>query len=618
MPRSVLVAALLALGCAQSSPQVRPLPATAIAVDAVTSAASAATASSRTAPYTRVARALERYRAAVESEDSAPAVVPRLDRRLQLRHELFEDIAEPALVSVVERRCSSEVETCWRRSRTMRDPLGFAVRLLSEFGGLPTLRMLTRFEGKGLRPPLHREPIVRRLMEESIGKMPCTPPSARELDRARKELDDFVVVDEVSGDLVPREPSPAERDDLAYFMVAVAEAAPPTRPPRPRAFSFHECSASRRASLLERVRLRQLALTDAEANGELEHVARARRQYLESLGYPGPLEPCWLRGGRSFPYRQQEVMSCLAGDLEALGQTREAEAIYRQIRWWRPRCASRYRRSQDALELAVIRTGERNGGCRGVAAERLRAPGTEAYGPQRLADAGFDLPRLYRGALLTRNRGGDTNELVQALNAARPDLATRAIARIQRRGPEAWEERVLALEGLADSAQRQALEPLQAVLPVLGEAAKLRALRAVGTLAWRHRAKASDCCRTCRYNVGGSGRSIRSLGRSCETQLDEAEARAVSRGIAPLLGDRSEDVRAATAEALGQVASAWSRRVLRPLARQPSNAAGGQCASGGCRTDHVLRETAREALGQIDRAYRPEKHEFTGEEAVEE
>ncbi len=617
MPRSVLVAALLALGCAQSSPRVRPLPATAVAIDNVLDQTPTSGTGSHSAPYTRLVRALQQYRTALESKDRPAEVVHQDDRRHELRRELFEELGEPTLVSVVERRCSSESTQCWRTTSHVREPIAFGVLLLREFGGLPTVKMLTRFEAKGIRPPLFREPLYRRLMEESTAQMPCEPPSARELDRAGRKLDDFVVVDEVSGNLVPRELTPEERGDLAYFMVAVAAAGPPPRHSVPARFSFHECSESVRAHLRERVQVREQALSDAEASGELETVARARQQYLEVLGFPGPVDACWIHGSGRFPYRQQQVMTCLAGDLEALGRTREAEQVYRRILWWRPQCASGPRRSRDALVFALIRTGERTSGCRRVVAERLRASGAEAYGPQRLAEAGFDLARLYRGALLTRNRDGDADELIQALQVARPELATRAIARLQRLGPEAWEERVLALEGLADSAQRNALEPLQQVLPVLNETAKLRALHALGTLAWRPRAGPVDCTQSWSYGMGGGSRPIKSLGRSCETRLSEAEARTLSRGLMPLLGDRSANVQVAAAETLGQVASAWSKRVLRRIARQRAASGGGVCSNSGCQSDYELREAATGALAQIDRAYHPEA-ELGEEEAVAE
>jgi hypothetical protein len=207
---------------------------------------------------------------------------------------------------------------------------------------------------------------------------------------------------------------------------------------------------------------------------------------------------------------------------------------------------------------------------------------------------------------LTRNRDGDANALLQALHQARPDLAIRATLRLHRQGPEAWESRVLALEGLADTAQRQALQPLQAVLPVLNEPGKLRALQAISQLAWRPRAAKVGCTDSGHDHVGGGSRPIRSLGRSCETRLDDAEARSVSQMIAPFLHDRAPAVRVAAVETLGHVASAWSRGVLRPVARQKPQTSGTTCTSHGCSSDHGLHAAATQALASIERAYDPD------------
>jgi hypothetical protein len=616
MPRSVMLAALLAVGCAQSSPQVRPRPATAVAIDVVGRLDSAVSTPSRGAPYTRVAHALKRYRAALHSKDRPSEVDENLERLREVRRELFDEIGERTLVSVVEHRCSSGGEACWQTSHSIKGPISFAVLLLRDFGEVPTLRLLTRFESWGIRPPVVREQVYRRLMEESMTETQCVPPSLREVDRARKDLADFVVVDEVRGHLVPREPTEAERDDLAYFMAAVSSGAP-----RPEQFvagrrKFQRCSVPPSRHRFERIRLREQALRAAEVGGQLEEVARARQDYLDALGYPDPVNSC--RGiDRGLASRYEQAKTCLAGDLEALGRTHEAEQLYRRIRWWRPYCAAGSRRTHDSQARALIRTAERSGGCRRVVAERLRALEGEAYGPLRLARAGFDLPRLYRGALLTRNRHGDAGHWIRSLNAARPELAARAIARLQRRGLEAWERQVLALEGLADSAQRDALEPLETVLPVLDEAGKLRALHALSTLAWRGRAETVACTQVRWNGSNGGSRPINTLGHSCATRLGESEARALSRGLAPFLGDSSEHVRVASAQALGSIASKWSRRVLRQVARKRAQPRTVHCSSSGCSTDEALRTAATEALVQIDRAYRAGAEELAEEEAAE-
>jgi HEAT repeat protein len=219
---------------------------------------------------------------------------------------------------------------------------------------------------------------------------------------------------------------------------------------------------------------------------------------------------------------------------------------------------------------------ERAGRC--AVAERLLGI-DEDHGPHALNKSGFDVARLYRGALLTANRDG----------------------------AEDWEQRVRALEGLADVAQRAALPALFAELGVGLPRVRVRALSALGKLLEK---PDSDPC----SSMGGLGlhgssrpwqRSIGALGRACATKVSPAEAAAFSRRILPSLSDADPEVRRAAAEALGAIASPEASAALEKAMDDPYQTPGQRCTQGSdgkptnCRANHPVREAAGEALRRI-------------------
>jgi hypothetical protein len=103
----------------------------------------------------------------------------------------------------------------------------------------------------------------------------------------------------------------------------------------------------------------------------------------------------------------------------------------------------------------LIRTTERSSGCGPVVPERLldwdrdhpferrMTPDARAqlgYGPDRLAAAGFDVPRLYRGARVTHDREART--LQAAIDRGPVELRSPALSRLARVGLEAWHARI--------------------------------------------------------------------------------------------------------------------------------------------------------------------------------
>jgi hypothetical protein len=179
------------------------------------------------------------------------------------------------------------------------------------------------------------------------------------------------------------------------------------------------------------------------------------------------------------------------------------------------------------------------------------------YGPGRLASAGWDLPRMYRGALLTRNRADPRTHGLTGPGAAR-----RA-----REGDEHWEWRVRAAEGLADVAGPDALDELAALLSVADASLRARILSAIGRAAQRYIAG------PCPDNVGWYGgyggsnvwyRQVSTFATTCREQLTDTEAEALAAKLLPYAKDPVADVRHEAIETLGRLAPpSYGKRLKR-------------------------------------------------------
>jgi len=223
-------------------------------------------------------------------------------------------------------------------------------------------------------------------------------------------------------------------------------------------------------------------------------------------------------------------------------------------------------------------------GCRPVVVERLYASTAGSrhawYGPQRLADAGFDLARLYRGALVTRGR----------------DAA------------EDRDARVRALEGFADAAGKPALAVALAQARTGPVEGRTRALHVLGALARR---SGSDPCASepdgwfGMHFSSGDEREIRPLDATCHTQLSSGERTELVRALAPLAADHDPEIREQAARTLGEVAAAASEVTLTALLSDSFQPQGATiCTSSGndpnrCRPYWPVREAARSALDRI-------------------
>ena len=304
----------------------------------------------------------------------------------------------------------------------------------------------------------------------------------------------------------------------------------------------------------------------------------AGRRYLASFGYPGALDsaadPDQAWGGA----RHSFVMRELAGLAELTGELTLAYDLNRRADPGGGMCGTSYWSYYKAQVGGLIRSAERLGDCRPVIAERLldidvedssdTTPDPRGLGTGRLAAARFDVPRLYRGAMLTLGRD-DEPALRRALAAAPAALAAPALARLARRGREDWARRVYAIEGLAATGDLKTLTTLAGMLDTLLPADQTRAARTIGEAAQR---PAFDPCGPHqRFGFGSSSnvwtREVPMLGRRCETSLTVAQSEALARALLPLVDHRDEQVHNAAVEALGKLAVESARPTLRRLAR---------------------------------------------------
>lgn len=457
------------------------------------------------------------------------------------------------------------------------------------------------------------EAILRERMLAELG--PCAPPTARRVAAVRDTLDDFAVVDRVAADggrWVARALTDAERDDLAYFLVAVEHVGPAIGEV---GRSVRGGPATPESAAATKARERALAeIEAAKRDGDARALRRAATRYLEGLGFPDAIDPTreqqWAWGGARFSY----VARDLAAAAEILGEHELALGLYRDTNPGGGACGTSVDVRRGDQLRGFIRTAEALGRCELTIAERMMNwDGDEeasAYGPARLVDAGFDLARLYRGALLTRHRDLEPSALEAVLAGAPGGLADAAVERLRRRGPEAWEARTWAVEGLAAEFGRPEIPTLLDLLPHADPRLAARIVRSVGELEERH--QLGPCDDTGWWGLRGSSshwtRPVPAIAKGCATQLADRDADALALRVLPLLHAPDLRLAAATAETLGAlaapVAQAPMRRRARQLARELERC-GDDCDDVRALDEHLrgalarhreLRERARESL----------------------
>jgi hypothetical protein len=452
------------------------------------------------------------------------------------------------------------------------------IRYMDHFGAPEALPALIQLDGRGHYASGASDAILGREMAASM--QPCRPPDASEVAAARRALADFVVIDRDGSTMTARAPTPKELEDLAYFYAGagasadgIVDGAPPVAAP--------VAVAGDPADAVEIARRQQdlVRLGEALDAADLEGAREAAVTYLASLGYPGPIDgsrevdQTW--GGARFSY----VMRDLALVSEVVGELGTAADMYQRANPAGGMCGTSTDYRRGAQLHGFIRAKERLGECREVVALRLLDwddqydPGEESdastepdYGPGRLARDGWDVARMYRGALLTRNRDGDP-QLVRAALTAAGDVGVGAagLRRFEREGAEAWEWRVRATEGLADVGGRDAVDELVALLPSADEAHRIRLLDAIGAMARRRWSGPCDPDETRGWFGGGSNiwsRKVSAFGRSCPTQLGDAEARRLADRLLPYAKDETTPTGRAAIRAVGYLAVPQHRRRL--------------------------------------------------------
>ncbi len=475
-------------------------------------------------------------------------------------------------------------------------------------GPTPTARLLVRLHTAGsVGAKMALDELLDRRMTSSYPV--CAPPSAAEIAASAASLADFVVVEASpsqtggAASLVPRSPRPGELADLAYFYASIAGAEAPVG-------SLEEDAA---APALEegaeplgaRERLR-VAMHEALATGALDDHAWLARRYLESLGFPNRIrlheerDARWGGGGYAY------VMRDLALTLELLGRPREAEALYRRANPGGGACGTSVESVRRTQIEGVIRTAEAGRGCRAVVAERLFSVALDlrkSYGTRRLTEAGFDVARLYRGALLTLGRR-DAAALATAF-ATDARLGPAARARLDRLGPEDWATRTRAIAGHAAESKKASISDLIAIARRGPTADRINAIEVIGELIEDH---GYDAC------VGFIGwgsfssrmeRDVPSLMHACDTRLTTAEADKVVDDLAPLARSSDPELRAALAATLGRAGRPRSRSALAALARDTFTRGGELCRTDAagvsrCGPNRPVRQAAEDAIARLD------------------
>lgn len=518
-------------------------------------------------------------------------------------------VAAHPVISKLETIFAACLATAERCDETVgwRDP---AYRLFEQAAQLAELddaaRLLWRLDVRGVWSTNGSlEDLLARRMATRLA--PCgAPPTLEEIAGRRDELGDFAVVELEEMSLVARPLTAVERDDLAYFLAAVARSGPSVGKYAEQPFS-RELMPKRPPPSAEREEaLRQLQ-TARYAGNAADVVAHGLR-YLVSLGYPDPIRVSDDVHGFHGP-RSTFVMRDVALAYELLFNYRAAEALYRRASEDIALSGTGSSARWEHQVMGVIRTGELAGDCSRIVPERLIGIHQQEglFGPRRLAKAGFDVRRLYAGALLTANRDGPLVALKAALEASPVPGASERLARL---GPESWETRVFAVEGFADEAQRDAIPVLTALARKASPTVRWRILRALGDLAERPE---RDPCKPRDGFAGFEGgigsefeRAVRPLSSSCETNLNEPERSALSREIEAHLGDAETAVQEAAVTALGRIVARGIEVRLKKIAREHPTVTGKTCRAVGparkaenCEPYYPVRRAAADALENV-------------------
>jgi hypothetical protein len=507
----------------------------------------------------------------------------------ELRAELQQaGVTEPVLqrwLEILFRDCLAHEKECADSAKpSVRAAADRALGLTELLGTRSSIPLLERLDARLVSLSSLR---IRRILEReyAAAAQACPPPSDEEVRRAAQKLAGYQVLAPDGGTLTPRPPSATELNDLAYFVAATegegAGVGEATTGSNGNWMNPGPPNADRK-SLVEQERAARRA-------GDLEAVARLAREYLGTLGFPGELrtaeEHSYGWGGP----RWADVMRDLALADETLGRFDEAAAVYRRANPGGGACGTSVGYLREEQTKGLIRSADRAGKCRSVVAERMIFRSEQdrqgLYGIAPLRRAGFDIERLYRGALVTLNH----------------------------RGAENWEARTHALEGWTELSGRTALPTLLGLARHGDDSLRLRALHTLGELA---RFESSPTCDP--SGCDGTAESgsitfgdafssrIRPLGASCDPELNADDHATLTVTMEQLLGDPSWPIRRASAEVLGEVGTPASIPALR--AHVKDGAQDGEiCDSNArhCKPFFPVRDSAKEAIARIEQRTKP-------------
>ena len=449
-----------------------------------------------------------------------------------------------------------------------------------------------------------------RAMVEAVPRARCQPPTPDELTRAATELADFMVVRMRTGVLTAEPLTAHEREDLAYFLVSVGSAGPEVGAPAEATRSNPMKPATPGAPDQLRAEL-LIQLRAATHIGDLAAALATGKRYLATLDYPAAMdsaadaEHAWGGARHSFVMRELAGLAELGGDLFL------AHDLYRRANPGGGMCGTSYWSYWKDQVGGVIRTTERLGDCRPAIAERLLdielndgndtdVPDPMGIGTSRLTAAGFDLPRLFRGAMLTLGRA-DGAALRRALEAAPAPLRSAALARLARRGREDWGRRVYAIEGLAATGDLRTLTALAALLDTLTPRDQARVAATIGEAA--QRPWVDPCAPNPRFvfrvRSFGWSRHVPALGLRCEASLTLAQSETLARALLPLVEHHEQRTGNAAIEALGKIAVRFARPTLRKLAKHKPTR---PCKDDASCAPHSRFQAAAQALATLDRA----------------
>jgi HEAT repeat protein len=341
-------------------------------------------------------------------------------------------------------------------------------------------------------------------------------------------------------------------------------------------------------------------------------IERLARTYLETLDFPNPLHGAEEDVMFWHAPRYHHVMRDLAESWEALGRYHEAAGLWRRNGRVGAACGTGAAFAWQEQVKAVIRDEEIDGRCDAAVAERLLDVGgsplehDDPYGPKRLMDARFDVPRLLRGALLTLNRDAGESAAKKAIDELPEIPRLFAQMRLREKGLEDWERRLQASRGLADVMQEAAIPLLLQTAEQSLPPGRQRAISALGDLAER---PPSDPCGKLMIGAlrGDSDwvRPVRPLEESCKANPGPTRRNRLARALSVHARDRDAGTREAVAVALGKIAAPSSLHILKRLTRDSTTdgtvCSGASAAAGSnCHAHYPVREAARQALHSLN------------------